>query len=68
MFIVIYSMHQLLVLMENSYDESHVGSFVYTFDRAISSEVESFDGEWSFYYGKVNDRVLPSCIGANVAM
>jgi len=48
MVIVIYSTQQLLVLMENSYDESQVGSFVYTFDRAISSEVESFDGELHF--------------------
>jgi len=65
MFNVNYSTHQLLVLMKISYDGSQVGSFVYTFDRAISSEVESFDGG---SYSNYNDRLLPSCSGVNVVM
>ena len=66
MFIVIYSTHQLLVLMEISYDESQVGSFI--FKRFISPEVKCFDGEWCFYYGKVNDYMLPRCIVVSVDM
>ena len=65
MIIVNYSTHQLLVLMKISYDGSQAGSFVYTFDRAISSEVERFDGKSHSNY---NDRLLPSCIGENVVM
>jgi len=65
MIIVISSTHQLLVLMKISYDGSQVGGFVYTFDRAISSEVESFNGESRSNY---NDRLLPSCFGVNVVM
>ena len=68
MFIVIYSIHQPLVLMEISYDESQVGSFVYIFQRFISSEAKSFDGKLHSYYGRVNDRVLLCCIGVSVAM
>ena len=68
MFIVNYSTPQLLVLMEISYDESQVGSFVYISKRFISSEVESFDGELHFNYNKVNDRVLVSCSGVNVVV
>jgi len=45
MFTINYSIHQLLVLMEISHNGSRVGDFVYIFQRFISSEAESFDGE-----------------------
>jgi len=54
--IVIYSIHQTLVLMGISCDESQDGSFVYMFRRFLSSEMKSFDGESHFCIDRVNDR------------
>jgi len=67
-FIVIYRTRQPVVLMEISCDESQDESFDYIFRRFILSEVKSFDGELHSYYGRINDRVLPSCLDVIVAM
>jgi len=68
MFIVIYPIRQPVVLIKISYDESQVGSFAYIFKRSISSGAKSFDGGLHSYYGRINDHVLPCCIGISIAM